>query len=43
MVIEALEGTHPRQLIEEGRSEEFVKRMAGSPEHVRRRRSAHDR
>jgi pyruvate, water dikinase len=28
MVIEALEGTHPRQLIEEGRSEEFVARMA---------------
>ena len=30
MVIEALEGTHPRQLIEEGRSEEFVKRMAAA-------------
>jgi len=30
MVIEALEGTHPRQLIEEGRSEEFVERMAGA-------------
>jgi pyruvate,water dikinase len=28
MVIEALEGTHPKQLIEEGRSEEFVTRMA---------------
>ena len=28
MVIEALEGTHPRQLIEEGRGEEFVARMA---------------
>jgi pyruvate,water dikinase len=30
MVIEALEGTHPRQLIEEGRQEEFVERMAGA-------------
>ncbi len=30
MVIEALEGTHPRQLIEEGRSEEFVERMAAA-------------
>jgi len=28
MVIEALEDTHPRQLIEEGRTEEFVTRMA---------------
>jgi pyruvate,water dikinase len=28
MVIEALEGTHPKQLIEEGRSEDFVARMA---------------
>jgi pyruvate,water dikinase len=28
MVIEALEGTHPKQLIEEGRTEEFVARMA---------------
>jgi pyruvate,water dikinase len=28
MVLEALEGTHPRQLIEEGRQEEFVQRMA---------------
>jgi len=28
MVIEALEGTHPKQLIEEGRSEEFLTRMA---------------
>ena len=28
MVIEALEGTHPRLLIEEGRSTEFVDRMA---------------
>ena len=30
MVMEALDGTHPRQLIEEGRSEEFVARMAGA-------------
>jgi len=30
MVIEALEGTHPRQLIEEGRQEEFIERMAGA-------------
>jgi pyruvate,water dikinase len=28
MVIEALEGTHPRLLLEEGRGEEFVERMA---------------
>jgi len=28
MVIEALEGAHPKQLIEEGHSEEFVSRMA---------------
>jgi pyruvate, water dikinase len=28
MVLEALEGTHPKQLIEEGRGEEFVARMA---------------
>jgi pyruvate,water dikinase len=28
MVIEALDGTHPKQLIEEGRTEEFVARMA---------------
>jgi pyruvate,water dikinase len=28
MVIEALEGVHPRQLLEEGRREEFVARMA---------------
>jgi len=28
MVIEALQGTHPRQLIEEGRTEDFVARMA---------------
>ncbi|HYM55030.1 MAG TPA: phosphoenolpyruvate synthase [Solirubrobacteraceae bacterium] len=28
MLIEALEGTHPRQLIEEGKTEEFVARMA---------------
>ncbi len=30
MVIEALEGTHPKQLIEEGRTEEFVTRMAAA-------------
>ncbi len=30
MVIEALDGTHPKQLIEEGRGEEFVTRMAGA-------------
>jgi pyruvate,water dikinase len=30
MVIEALEGTHPKQLIEEGRGEEFVTRMAAA-------------
>jgi len=28
MILEALEGTHPRRLIEEGRTEEFVERMA---------------
>ena len=28
MVIEALEGKHPRTLIEEGRGEEFSERMA---------------
>ena len=28
MLLEALEGTHPRQLIEEGRTEEFIARMA---------------
>ena len=28
MVIEALDGTHPKQLIEEGKTEEFVARMA---------------
>ncbi|HUN78568.1 MAG TPA: phosphoenolpyruvate synthase [Solirubrobacteraceae bacterium] len=28
MVLEALDGTHPRQLIEEGKAEEFVERMA---------------
>jgi pyruvate,water dikinase len=28
MVIEALDGAHPRQLLEEGRGEEFVERMA---------------
>jgi pyruvate, water dikinase len=30
MVIEALDGTHPKQLIQEGRGEEFVARMAGA-------------
>ena len=30
MVLEALDGDHPRQLIEDGRSEEFVERMAGA-------------
>jgi pyruvate, water dikinase len=30
MVIEALEGAHPRHLMEQGRSEEFVSRMADS-------------
>ena len=30
MVIEALEGRHPRQLLEEDRGEEFVERMAES-------------
>lgn len=30
MAIEALDDTHPKQLIEEGRSEEFVARMAGA-------------
>ncbi len=30
MVVEALEGVHPRLLIEEGRSEQFVERMAAS-------------
>ena len=28
MIVEALEGVHPRRLIEEGRNEEFVSRMA---------------
>lgn len=28
MVLEALDGTHPKQLLEEGRGEEFVTRMA---------------
>ncbi len=28
MVLEALEGRHPRQLMEEGRSEEFIEKMA---------------
>jgi pyruvate,water dikinase len=30
MILEALEGTHPRRLLEEGRSDEFVERMADS-------------
>ena len=30
MVIEALEGTHPRQLLEEGRGDEFTSRMASA-------------
>ena len=30
MVIEALDGTHPRQLLEQGRGDEFVDRMAES-------------
>ncbi len=30
MIVEALEGVHPRLLIEEGRSEQFVERMADS-------------
>jgi pyruvate,water dikinase len=30
MVIEALEGAHPRQLLEEGRGDEFVSRMANA-------------
>ena len=30
MVIEALEGTHPRQLLEEGRGDEFTSRMANA-------------
>ncbi|HET8976928.1 MAG TPA: phosphoenolpyruvate synthase [Solirubrobacteraceae bacterium] len=30
MIVEALEGTHPRQLLAEGRGEEFVERMAGA-------------
>ena len=28
MILEALEGTHPRRLIEEGRTDEFIQRMA---------------
>ena len=28
MILEALEGTHPRRLLEEGRGDEFVDRMA---------------
>jgi pyruvate,water dikinase len=30
MILEALEGTHPRRLLEEGRADEFVSRMADS-------------
>ncbi len=30
MIVEALEGTHPRQLLAEGRGEEFVERMAAA-------------
>jgi pyruvate, water dikinase len=30
MILEALEGTHPRRLLDEGRSDEFVERMADS-------------
>jgi len=30
MVVEALDGTHPRLLMEQGRSDEFVDRMAGA-------------
>ena len=30
MILEALEGTHPRRLLEEGRGDEFVDRMADS-------------
>ena len=30
MVIEALDGSHPRTLLEEGRGDEFVERMAGA-------------
>ena len=37
MVIEALEGDHPRLLLEQGRTDEFVERMAERPDDVRRR------
>ena len=30
MILEALEGTHPRRLLEEGRADEFVERMTDS-------------
>ena len=30
MIVEALDGTHPRQLLAEGRGEEFVERMAAA-------------
>ena len=30
MILEALEGTHPRRLLEEGRADEFIERMADS-------------
>ena len=30
MILEALEGTHPRRLLDEGRSDEFIERMADS-------------
>jgi pyruvate,water dikinase len=30
MVVEALDGSHPRLLMEQGRSEEFIERMAGA-------------
>ena len=37
MVLEALEGAHPRLLLEQGRGEEFVERMADGADDVRRR------
>ena len=37
MVLEALEGKHPRLLMEQGRGEEFVDRMAEALDDVRRR------
>jgi pyruvate,water dikinase len=30
MILEALEGTHPRRLLDEGRADEFIERMADS-------------